>query len=91
MSKKYRLFISHSWKYTGAYKKIIKFLEQENIEFYNHSVPQDRPVDTNGTAKQLREALDAKIKNTSCVLIIAGKYATYSKWINHPIKNSLIE
>lgn len=86
MSKTYRLFISHSWAYDDAYDKVIEFLEQEGIDFYDHSVPKNDPVHTNGTDKQLREAIEAKIKNTSCVLIMAGKYATYSKWINEEIR-----
>ena len=85
MSKTYRLFISHSWAYGDAYDRVVEFLEQEGIDFYDHSVPQDDPVHTNGTDKQLRAAIDAKIKNTSCVLIMAVKYSTYSKWINEEI------
>lgn len=45
----------------------------------------DDPVHTNGTDKQLRAAIDAKIKGCSGVIILAGIYATYSKWINEEI------
>lgn len=86
MGKTYRLFISHSWKYGDAYDRIIEFFEEHGLDYYNHSVPQDDPVHTNGTDKQLREAIDAKIKGTSCVLILAGVYSSYSKWINKEIE-----
>ena len=86
MEKTYRLFISHSWQYSDAYEKIIQLLEQQEFDYYNHSVPQDDPVHTNGTDKQLKESIDAKIKGTSCVIILAGVYATYSKWINKEIE-----
>ncbi len=85
MSKTYRIFISHSWTYSDAYEKIIKFFDERELDYYNHSVPKDDPVHTNGTAKQLREAIDAKMKGTSCVIILAGVYASYSKWIQEEI------
>jgi len=70
MSTTYRLFISHSWAYGDAYDRIVEFLEQENISYYDHSVPIDDPIHTNGTDKELKEAIVAKIKGTSCVLIM---------------------
>ncbi|MPM35050.1 hypothetical protein SDC9_81640 [bioreactor metagenome] len=86
MSKSYRLFISHSWAYGDAYEKIIKFFEDQNLDYYDHSVPINDPIHTNGTDKELREAIDAKIKGTSCVVILAGVYASYSKWIQKEIE-----
>ena len=88
MSKTYRLFISHSWKYGDAYDKLVQFLEDQGISYYDHSVPKNDPVHTNGTDKQLREAIDAKIRGCSGVIILAGVYSSYSKWINEEIKIS---
>jgi len=82
----YRIFISHSWSYSEQYDKIEEFLKQENIHYYNHSVPKDDPIHTNGTDAQLEAAIEAKVKGCSCVIILAGVYATYSKWINKEIK-----
>lgn len=82
----YRIFISHSWAYSEAYDKIESFLRQEGVSFYNHSVPKDDPIHTNGTDKELSEAIEAKVKGCSCVIILAGVYATYSKWINKEIE-----
>lgn len=82
----YRIFISHSWNYSNQYDSIIDFLDKQEVKYYNHSVPKDDPVHTNGTDKQLREAIDAKIKGCSCVIILAGVYASYSKWINKEIE-----
>lgn len=80
------IFISHSWTYGSQYDRLVEFLDQENLDYRNHSVPQDDPVHTNGTDKQLRAAIDAKIRQCSCVVILAGVYATYSKWINIEIE-----
>jgi len=88
MSKLYRIFISHSWKYSDAYKKVMALLDDQNLNYYNHSVPMDDPIHTNGTDEQLYEAIKNKISGTSCVLILAGVYSTYSDWINKEIEIS---
>ncbi|MDR1983557.1 MAG: TIR domain-containing protein [Prevotellaceae bacterium] len=85
MEKTYRLFISHSWNYSDAYEKILELLDGQGLSYYNHSVPKDDPIHTRGTQKELREAIDRQMKATSCVLILAGVYSTYSKWINEEI------
>lgn len=77
----YRIFISHSWKYSNQYDKIVEFLDDGGINYYNHSVPKDDPVHTNGTDKQLEDAIDAKIRGCNCVIILAGVYSSCSKWI----------
>lgn len=82
MSKKYHLFISHSWNYSDAYEKFLNLLNKTGLDYSNYSVPKDDPVHTKGTDKELREAIEAQIKPCSCVIILAGVYATYSKWIN---------
>ena len=82
----YRIFISHSWSYSKQYDKIEDFLKQENVNYYNHSVPKNDPVHTNGTDAQLEAAIESKVKGCNCVIILAGVYATYSKWINKEIK-----
>lgn len=85
MPETYRIFISHSWKYSDTYETMVKFLDDQGISYYDHSVPKNDPVHTNGTDKQLREAIDAKIKGCSGVIILAGVYSSYSKWINEEI------
>lgn len=85
MATTYRLFISHSWAYGTEYDQIIELLDNQGLDYYDHSVPINDPIHTNGTEKQLKDAIEAKIKGTSCVLILAGVYSTYSKWINKEI------
>lgn len=86
MKEYYRLFISHSWSYPDAYEKMIGLIDNQGIKYYNHSVPKDDPVHTNGTDKQLRQAIYNKMMGCDCILILAGVYATYSKWINIEIE-----
>jgi nuclease len=82
----YRLFISHSWAYSDTYDRLIHLLDSQKLNYYNHSIPKNDPVHTNGTDKQLYDAIDAKIRGVSCVLILAGVYSTYSKWIDKEIE-----
>ncbi len=84
--KTYRLFISHSWTYGDAYEKLVKFFnEHPNFKWIDYSVPKDDPIHNAGTDKQLYEAIKNQIKPVHCVLMLAGVYATYSKWINKEI------
>ncbi len=89
MAKTYRIFVSHSWTYSDAYEKMIKFFNDQNLDYYNHSVPQSNPIHTNGTDKELKAAIEAKIKGTSCIVILAGVYSSYSKWIQKEIEIAL--
>ena len=85
--KTYPLFISHSWAYSDSYDQLVKLLEQRKyFDFKNYSVPKDDPIHTNGTDKELYQAILQKMKPCSVVLILAGVYASYSKWINKEIK-----
>ena len=72
----YNLFISHSWTYSDAYEKLLNLLDEKPYFYYkDYSVPKDDPIHTNGTDKQLYDAIDAKIRGCSCVIILAGVYA----------------
>lgn len=84
--KTYNIFISHSWAYSYQYDKVEGFLHQEGLAFKNYSVPKDSPVHTNGKDKQLYEAIKKQIAYANCVLILAGVYSSYSKWIDKEIQ-----
>lgn len=83
----YNLFISHSWTYSDAYEKLVKMLNAKPYFFYkNYSVPKDDPIHYAIYDYQLKAAIKNQMQNASCVLILAGVYATYSKWINIEIE-----
>lgn len=83
----YNLFISHSWAYTDSYEKLTGLLDAKtNFKYRNYSVPKDDPIHNAGTDAQLTEAIKRKIQPTQVVVILAGVYATYSKWINKEIR-----
>ncbi|MGI6506997.1 MAG: TIR domain-containing protein [Saccharofermentanales bacterium] len=83
----YNLFISHSWAYGNEYERLVTLLNAKPYFYYkNYSVPKDDPIHRVGSDRELRNAIREKIRPTSCVLILAGVYATYSKWINIEIE-----
>lgn len=86
----YNLFISHSWAYGDAYDKVTEMLDSQvkvnGFNYRNYSVPKNNPIHDAPSSAQLREAIRAQIKPASVVVILAGVYATYSKWINIEIE-----
>lgn len=83
----YNLFISHSWSYSDAYDGLVKLLDSSpNFDYKNYSVPKDDPIHNARYDYQLKEAIKNQMQHASCVLILAGVYSTYSKWINIEIE-----
>ena len=82
----YNLFISHSWTYSDAYNKLIIMLNKANrFEYSNYSVPKNDPIHDADNATQLEAAIKTRMHYASAVLIMVGKYSTFSKWINKEI------
>lgn len=75
--KTYDVFISHAWKYSDDYYRIVEFLNNApNFKWRNYSVPQHDPKDGD-----LEEALKQQIRPVNIVIILAGMYTNYSDWI----------
>ncbi len=82
----YNIFISHSWTYGDAHDLLIKFFDREPyFDYKNYSVPKDDPIHNAPYDWQLEEAIERQIKPCSAIVIMAGKYATFSKWIKKEI------
>ena len=80
------LFISHSWSYSNYYESLVNLLNKRPyFSFRDYSVPKGNPIHTNGTDQQLYQAIRNHISPCSVVLILAGVYASYSKWIDKEI------
>lgn len=83
----YNLFISHSWAYSDAYEKLVNLLNAKTyFNYKNYSVPKNDPIHNTPYEYQLKEAIRKRMQPASCVLIMAGVYSTYSKWINIEIE-----
>ncbi len=88
----YHIFISHSWSYNDQYEGLIRLLEQvPYFAFKDYSVPKDDQIHESSNDYVLREAIKRQMSSASVVVILAGIYAKYSKWIMKEIdlaKNS---
>ena len=81
------LFISHSWAYGDAYEKLVGLLDAApNFQYKDYSVPKDDPVHNAPNVDALYKAIKKQMVFCDVVLIMAGKYATYSKWIEREIQ-----
>lgn len=87
--KTYNIFISHAWKYSEHYNKVVQWLNEAQDEgefkWKNYSVPKHDPlIDPNTTSgkKKLKEELECQIKPSSIVIILSGMYTAYSEWID---------
>ncbi len=86
MEKVYNLFLSHSWSYSDAYDNLIAMLDGAvDFNYRNYSVPKSDPIHTSGTDQELHQAIKNKIAHCHAVLILAGVYSSYSKWIDREI------
>lgn len=84
--RQYKLFISHSWTYSDAYSRLTEFFDEHpNFLWRNYSVPKNAPIHNAPTQKELYDAIKQQIAPVNCVLILAGVYSSYSKWINKEI------
>ena len=83
----HNLFISHSWTYSDTYDRLVNLLDARlYFRYRNYSVPKDDPLHTRGTDKALYTAIKKQIAPSGVILILAGVYATYSKWIDKEIQ-----
>lgn len=81
------LFISHSWSYGDAYDRLIDMLDEApNFQYRNYSVPKDDPVHNAPNAQALYDAIMNQMVFCDVVVIMAGKYATFSTWIQREIQ-----
>lgn len=79
----YNLFISHSWAYSYHYDNLINLLDSRPyFNYKNYSVPKENPIHNSPTVGELRLAIQKQMSYASVIIILAGVYATRSKWIN---------
>ena len=75
----YRVFISHAWKYSDDYNRIVRLLNNApNFLWQNYSVPEHDPLHDEN---DLQEGLRRQIRPVHIVVILSGMYVNYSKWI----------
>lgn len=79
----HNLFISHSWSYSENYERLVALLKKRSyFRFKDYSVPHNDPIHNAPTDHALRSAIRNQMQPCGVVLVLAGVYATYSKWID---------
>lgn len=85
--KNHHLFVSHSWSYGDDYDRLISLLRQRKyFRFQNYSVPKDDPIHNAGNEAELTARIRQKMAPCGVILVMAGVYATYRKWIKIEIE-----
>ena len=82
---RYRIFISHAWRYHEGYDRLISFIDQApNFIYANYSVPVAKRFDEMSKS-ELQEELRQQIRPVETVIILGGIYVSYSEWIQFEI------
>ena len=82
----YNLFISHSWRYSENYDRLVSMLDEApEFEWKDFSVPREAPIPDIRTVEDFRDELRDQIRPVHCVLILAGVYSSYSDSIQREI------
>ena len=85
----YHILISHSWDYNSDYETIKGWLDNSAyFTWTNYSVPLSKPLDVNGK-RELKDKLRNMIALCSCVIILSGRYVSYSEWIDYEIDTAV--
>lgn len=85
-NRPYRVFVSHSWKYSEQRERVEEFLDsEERLDWQNFSVPEDEPLDFED-ANDLRQQLYRQVGQANVVVVISGMYVSHSEWIEEEIE-----
>jgi MTH538 TIR-like domain (DUF1863) len=83
------LFISHAWRHSEHYSKIVQWFEEApNFLWKNCSVPSDDAL-PDKTSKGLSDGMTRQISPAQGVIILAGMYAAHSAWIDFEINQAV--
>ena len=92
----YNIFISHAWKHSEHYNKIVQWLNEaqneRKLSWKNYSVPIHDPlIDPNTTVGKntLKGMLKNQISPASRIIILSGMYVSYSDWIEYEIDTAV--
>lgn len=79
----YKIFISHSWKYSDEYWRLVSLLhDAPNFTWENLSVPENHPIHD---SRELEYELNNRLRPASVFLVLAGMYCAHSDWIDYEI------
>ncbi len=79
----YHIFISHAWKYSDDYNRLVTTLRNSScFSCYDYSINADKSLTSKRVSDyQIYQSLEEQIKHASVVLVPLGMYAAYHDWI----------
>ncbi len=86
IQKPHKLFISHSWTYNNAKDTIIRFLDKVGLDYQSLYIPKKDPVNETGNDQKLLLAITENLKRSTCLIILAGVFPYYDRWIEKEIE-----
>jgi len=84
----YSVFVSHGWLPENGTDRLYGLLENYRIRhvpefsFQLLSVSKDDPVQNLPSKKALIAAIEQKMKDSACLVILTGLFDDYKKWID---------
>ncbi len=82
----YHLFVSQSWRYSDAHERLLNLLELDaTFNFVLHSVPPPHPI-IEPSEDEFEQVIVEHLHPCSALVIMAGVYPTYGKWIDKEIE-----
>ncbi len=81
MAREYRVFISHSWQYSGALEALRNILNARG--YFNATYEEstrDSPINSQNEL-YIKQRLSQKIDSADVILALAGIYASHSSWM----------
>ena len=86
MEKTYKIYLGYSWNYPDAKERLLDFLNSSSIPFVISSLQKDDPANDRDDEEELYKAIKAQIEPADIVIILAGEYELYKKWVDKEIK-----
>lgn len=87
--REYRIFISHAWRYSQEYERLVRLLASYPwFKYRNYSVPSYRPLKVS-SEQELVQALYRQIRPVHIVIVLSGLNVNYRYWIQKEIEIAL--
>jgi hypothetical protein len=89
MAKEYKIFISHSWQYTGTLEALRNLINARGYfsATYEEST-RDKPINSDDEG-YVKRRLTQKIANSDVILALAGVYASHSSWMQWELDKAI--
>jgi hypothetical protein len=89
MAKEYKIFISHSWQYTGTLEALRNLINARGYfsATYEEST-KDEPINSDDES-YVKRRLAQKIGNSEVILALAGVYASHSSWMQWELDKAI--